>query len=138
MLNGKLYTLNTKEMKKFNFLPILLISALFLTLESCGPVVFSSRLGTPPPPWFYPNRVENVRYMYFPDYQFYYDLSLRNYIYLDNGTWLTVNVLPARFKGYDLKRSRKIRINDYYGDDIRKYHSETTTRRKNINTRRSY
>jgi len=123
-------------MKKFNLLILVFLSVLFLTLESCGPVVFSSRLGTPPPPWFYPNRVEIVRYVYFPDYEFYYDLSLRNYIYLDNGLWVTVNVLPNRFNGHDLKRSRKIRINDYYGDNIKRYHNETTLKRKNLNSKR--
>jgi len=123
-------------MKKFNFLILAFLSVLFLTLESCGPVVFSSRLGTPPPPWFYPNRVETVRYVYFPDYEFYYDLSLRNYIYLNNGAWITVNVLPNRFNGHDLKRSRKIRINDYYGDNIKRYHNETTVKRKNLNSKR--
>jgi len=123
-------------MKKFNLLILVFLSVLFLTLESCGPVVFSSRLGTPPPPWFYPNRVEIVRYVYFPDYEFYYDLSLRNYIYLDNGLWVTVNVLPNRFNGHNLKRSRKIRINDYYGDNIKRYHNETTLKRKNLNSKR--
>lgn len=123
-------------MKKFNFLIIALLSVLFLTLESCGPVVVTSRLGTPPPPWFYPNRVETVRYVYFPDYEIYYDLSLRNYIYLNNGAWITVNVLPTRFKGHDLKRTRKVRINDYYGDNIKKYHSETTIKRKNLSSKR--
>lgn len=123
-------------MKKFNSLILILLSVLFLTLESCGSIVFSSRLGTPPPPWFYPNRVETIRYVYFPDHYIYYDLSLRNYIYLDNGAWITVNVLPARFNGHDLKRSRKIRINNYYGDNIKKYHNETTVKRKKLNSKR--
>lgn len=121
-------------MKKFNCLILVLLSVLFFTLESCGPVVFSSRLGTPPPQWFYPNRVETVRYVYFPDYEFYYDLSLRNYIYLDSGAWITVNILPTRFKGYDLKRTRKVRINNYYGDNIKKYHNNN---RSNLNRRSS-
>lgn len=121
-------------MKKINFLLLVLSSVIFLTLESCGPVVFSSRLGTPPPPWFYPNRIETVRYIYFPDYEIYYDLSLRNYIYFDNNVWLTVDVLPTRFNSYNLRRSKQVRIHNYFGDNIKRYHNEN---RRNINRRSS-
>lgn len=124
-------------MKKINFM-LILIGLIFITFGSCGPVVFSSRLGTPPPPWFYPNRVETVRYVYFPDLFFYYDLSQRNYIYFDNGVWVTVNTLPVRFNGYNLKRSRQFRINDYFGDNIKKYHTETTVKREKTSQKRYY
>ena len=122
-------------MKKVNFI-LVLISVFFITLGSCGPVVFSSRLGIPPPPWFYPNRIETVRYIYFPDHMFYYDLSLRNYIYLDNGAWITVTILPARFKVHNLNRSRQVRINNYFGDNIKKYHKKTTVKRTKKTNRR--
>jgi hypothetical protein len=125
-------------MKKIYLTLILILSVLSLIFESCGSIVVTSRLGTPPPPWFYPNRVETIRYVYFPDFEFYYDLSLRNYIYLDNGVWITASILPSRFKEYNLKRSRKVRINDYYGDNIRKYHNETTSKRKSLRSKRYY
>lgn len=114
---------------------VFLISCVF-TLESCGPVVFSSRLGTPPPPWFYPNRVENVRYMYFPDYNFYYDFTLRNYIYFDNGAWLSVDILPSRYNGINLRRSRQVRIKDFHGDNIKKYHDDHIIKRRTPSTKR--
>ena len=107
------------------------------TFESCGPVVISSRLNAPPPPWFYPNRVETVRYVYFPEYMIYYDLSLRNYIYLNNGAWVTVNVLPARYSGVNLRRSKFVRIRDYRGDNISRYHRESNTTRRRSSTRSS-
>lgn len=110
----------------------LLIGA--LSMESCGPVVISSRLETPPPPWFYPNRVELVRYVYFPEHMIYYDLSLRSYLYLDNNVWVRVNVLPPRYRSINLNRSRYVRIKGYRGDNIRQYHNENNTRR---NTRTS-
>jgi len=94
-----------------------------LTFESCGPVVISSRLGTPPPPWFYPNRVETVRYIYFPDYTIYYDLNYRNYRYLDNGVWITIDALPAKYSHINLRRSKQVRINNYYDDNIQRYHN---------------
>ncbi|MDX1829001.1 MAG: hypothetical protein R3342_05585 [Lutibacter sp.] len=123
-------------MKKVSFFKLLLIGIAFFSLESCGPVVVTSRIGTPPPPWFYPHRAETVRYIYFPDYLIYYDLSLRNYIYFDNGTWLTVNVLPSKFNHINLRRTSQIRIKNYFGDNIRKYHydNRNQTNKRNSNS----
>lgn len=112
-----------------------LVIIIGLMLSSCGPVVFTSRPHTPPPPWFYPHRVESVRYVYFPEHMIYYDLSLRTYIYLDNGVWISAAVLPRRFNGVNLRRSRTVRIRDYHGDDIRRYHKENND--KNTNRRSS-
>lgn len=112
---------------------VFLIISMF-TFESCGPVLISSRPHTPPPPWFYPNRVETVRYIYFPDHMIYYDLSLRTYLYLENGAWISVNILPARFNRINLRRSRTLRIHNYFGNDIRRYHKEN---RDKIESRRS-
>lgn len=111
-----------------------------LSLESCGPVVVTSRLGTPPPPWFYPNRAEVVRYVYFPEQEIYYDFSLRNYVYLDNGIWITADLLPSRYNHVDFRRSHRVRINNYFGDDIKRYHNDNkyrsnTSRRSSVNRR---
>jgi hypothetical protein len=114
-------------MKKVKFIIIVFLLGTFISLESCGPVIISSRPSHPTPPWFYPNRVVNVRYIYFPDYTIYYDLTLRQYIYFDSGAWITVNVLPTRFNGINLRRSKQVRIENYYGNDIRDYHSRTRT-----------
>ncbi|MCK0178393.1 hypothetical protein MWU50_03730 [Flavobacteriaceae bacterium S0862] len=114
-------------MKKAKFISIVFLLGAFLSLESCGPVIISSRPSHPTPPWFYPNRVVNVRYVYFPDYTIYYDLTLRKYIYLDNGDWITVNVLPTRFNGINLRRTKQVRVENYYGNDIKEYHSRTRT-----------
>jgi len=122
-------------MKSAKFISIVILLGAFLSLESCGPVIISSRPSHPTPPWFYPNRVVNIRYVYFPDYTIYYDLTLREYIYLDNGAWISVSVLPTRFNGINLRRTEQVRVQDYYGNDIRDYHSRSRTpiksRRKN-------
>ena len=122
-------------MKSAKFISIVILLGAFLSLESCGPVIISSRPSHPTPPLFYPNRVVNIRYVYFPDYTIYYDLTLRKYIYLDNGAWITVNVLPSRFNGINLRRTKQVRVENYYGNDIREYHSRNRTpvksRRKN-------
>ena len=93
-------------------------------LGGCGPVVISSRPSHPPPPWFYPNRLEVVRYVYFPEYSIYYDLSDRTYLYLDGGTWVRRNALPQRYQHIDLRRSKYERVRDYQAENIKRYHDE--------------
>lgn len=128
-------------MKKRKYLLAILL--FIFIAESCGPVVISSRPEAPPPPWFYPNRIEAVRYVYFPEYMIYYDLSFQNYIYLNNGVWVTVKVLPPRYNYINLKQSRFIRIKNYRGDNISNYHRENNTNqgrsssRNNVRSRRN-
>lgn len=114
---------------------ILLMLAVLL-IASCGSVVLTSKVTTPPPPWYYPNKVETVRYIYFPDYEIYYDFSLNNYLYCTDGEWLHAPVLPKRFYGINLKRSKQLRITNYYGDNIKKYHCETIIKRRNSHPKR--
>ncbi|WP_273565726.1 hypothetical protein [Maribacter halichondriae] len=121
------------------FVPILMLFV-FFGFASCGPVVITSRASNPPPPWFYPNRLEVVRYVYFPEYHFYYDLTARTYLYLDGGVWVRRNVLPPRYRSIDLRRSRYERIRNYNDDNIRRYHEENNANRGRSNrttTRRS-
>ncbi len=113
-------------MKKTIFFYPILIIGMFFSLISCGPVIISSRPSQPPPPWFYPHRVENVRYIYFPEFSIYYDLTFRHYTYFDNGVWINVNVLPPRFNSINFRKTRQVRINNYFGDNIREYHPNNT------------
>ena len=105
----------------------------FLVLASCGPVIFTSRPSNPPPPWFYPNRLEVVRYVYFPEYSIYFDLTARTYLYLDGGVWIRRKVLPSRYSNIDLRRSRYRRIPNYNDDNIRQYHDEYNANRGRSN-----
>lgn len=111
-------------MKTRRILTSFISLALLISLLNCGPVIISSRPNTPPPGWFYPNRVETVRYVYFPDHYIYYDLTLRTYIYLDNGVWISAAILPARYHTINLRRSRQVRVTNFFGNDIARYHKE--------------
>lgn len=122
-------------MKKRNRILKLLVLSAIITLSSCGPIIISSRPNVPPPSWFYPNRVEMVRYVYFPDYLIYYDLSVRSYIYFENGVWITVRTLPDRYNSIDFNRSRFVRIKDYRGNNITKYHTEINRGRSSSNVK---
>ena len=125
---------------KNRILSVAILIMTILSFQNCGPIVISSRPSHPTPPWFYPNRVENVRYIYFPNHSIYYDLSLRTYLYLDNGIWISAGVLPSRFNSINLRRSRRVRIHNYFGDNIRDYHSkhkaESRSRRATATRRR--
>ena len=114
-------------MKTIRLILAIFIIGAITSLESCGPVIVSSGPSYSTPPWFYPNRVLNLRYIYFPDYMVYYDLSLGNYIYFNNGIWLTVKVLPQRFNTINLKRAKRVRVNNYFGNNIAEFH-----RRNNV------
>ncbi|MCK5442744.1 MAG: hypothetical protein KAJ23_12715 [Maribacter sp.] len=107
----------------------LLLFIAFLVLAGCGTVVISSRPNNPPPSWFYPNRLEVVRYVYFPEFSIYYDLSARTYLYLDGGVWVGRNILPPRYRHIDLRQSRYERIRNYNDDDIQRYHDEHNANR---------
>jgi len=123
-------------MRNKRLIPLLLI--IVASLASCGPVVVTSRPNHPPPIWFYPNRLEVVRYVYFPEYSIYYDLTLSNYLYLNNGVWVRANILPPRYRNLNLNRSRYIRVKGYRGDNIRQYHNEKNVRRSSYDkTRKS-
>lgn len=115
-----------------------ILTVTLLLITSCGSVVLTSKVDTPPPRWYYPNKVETVRYIYFPDYEIYYDLYKIDYLYCNEGDWFRAAVLPKRFDGINLKRSKKIRITNYFGNDIKKYHCEIIIKRRNSNPRRYY
>lgn len=122
-----LYAFKTFVMKK------MIIVFGLLVLGSCGPVVISSRPSHRPPSWFYPNRLEIVRYVYFPEFSIYYDLSSHSYLYLDGGIWVRRQVLPPRYSHLDLSRHRYERIKNYQEENIRPYHEEHNTNRGRSN-----
>ena len=125
-------------MKIFKISQRLLLGGFIWLLMGCGPVLITSRPASPPPPWFYPNRLEVVRYVYFPELTIYYDLNTSMYVYLDGGVWIRRKVLPPRYRSYNLRRSRYVRIRDYRGDRIEEYHNNRSNRgRSNLDRSQS-
>lgn len=123
--------MNSRDLVKSALLFIVLV--VLLIASSCGPMVLTAGIAEPPPPWFYPNRLEVVRYVYFPEYQFYYDLSAHTYLYLDGGIWVRRKVLPPRYGNLDLRRSKYERIKGYRSDNIQRYHEEHNVNRGRSN-----
>ena len=55
---------------------------------------------------------ENARYYYIPDIDSYYDISSKNFVYMNNGQWTKSTDVPAAYKEVDLYDSYKVVLHD--------------------------
>jgi hypothetical protein len=56
-----------------------------------------------PPAWApYYNNVNRARYYYFPDIECYYDVWNREFVYLEDGSWMFGATLPPSYSWFDL------------------------------------
>jgi hypothetical protein len=62
------------------------------------------------PAWRVPG-YNYVQYYYLPEIETYYDVSRRQFIYMDNGRWIFSNSLPYRYRSYDLYGGYKVVVN---------------------------
>lgn len=89
-----------KKIRNMVYLAVAFLST--MGLVRCGtPSHVSGSVEYVNPGWA-PPYYAGVRYYYLPDLETYYDLSDREFIYLDNGQWLFSPVLPSLYSGYDL------------------------------------
>lgn len=109
-------------MKKYGLILLALLSIGSFCLNSCGVVTPSSRLLIDSQPGYYSNNIEAVRYYYYPEHMVYFDLSIKKYIYLNDGVWIAATVLPSHFGTLNFRSSHYVKIHNYYGDNIMKYH----------------
>jgi hypothetical protein len=63
-------------------------------------------------PLWGPVGYDYVQYYYIPDIDAYYDVANQDYVYLDNGVWVTSSYLPPRYGNFDLYRAHKVVINE--------------------------
>ena len=67
-----------------------------------------------------------VNYYYMPEYDIYYDVPARRYVYYDGGRWLFAAALPPRFASVNLYSTYKVVLNQpkaykYHNDHKVKY-----------------
>ena len=75
-----------------------------------------------PPPWAPAHGYRaKARYVYFKDYDVYYDHERSIYIVLSGNDWEVTAKLPVVLKGVDLRRAAKVDL-DYSGDDPQSLH----------------
>jgi hypothetical protein len=97
-------------------LKLMMVSAILITMfstSSCGSynyVTTEQQTIYENPEWA-PDYYSGVRYYYLPDLEVYYDLTMREFIYLNNGRWLYSRVLPPMYSYYDLNSGYVIVLN---------------------------
>jgi len=62
-------------------------------------------------PQWGPTGYDHVDYYYLPDVDAYYNVPAKQYVYLNNGSWVWRNSLPSKYSGYDLYNSYKVVMN---------------------------
>lgn len=53
-----------------------------------------------------------VEYYYLPEYELYYDVPHRRYIYLNGGNWVFMPTLPQRFRSINFYSTYKVVVNE--------------------------
>lgn len=101
------YLLNV--MKKFVFfLAILAITSANERIQA--QVSVNINIGSQP--IWGPTGYDNAQYYYLPDLDAYYYVPQQQWIYQQNGRWITTTALPAQYRNYDLYSLHKVVIND--------------------------
>lgn len=82
-----------------------MIFMLLMSMNSCA--VYDQKPGEgvniAPPAWApYYDNVNMVRYYYFPDIECYYDVWNREFVYLEDGSWMFGAALPPSYSWFDL------------------------------------
>lgn len=79
---------------------------------------------TGPPPWAPAHGYRaKTRYVYFTEYNFYYDNNRGVYIYLSGNNWEVSASIPNLFKTVNLTAAVKIDL-DFDADDPQKYNAD--------------
>lgn len=88
---------------------------------------FSVNIGSQPD-WG-PTGYDHVDYYYLPDVDAYYNVSNKQFTYMEGNRWVTRTSLPGRYRNYDLYNGYKVVVNEknpwnrasYYRNNYSKY-----------------
>jgi hypothetical protein len=102
-------TIKTKPliMKK-----VFLIIAIVSGIIAIQPARAQVHLNIVAQPIWGPVGYDYVEYYYLPDIETYYYVPGHQYVYLNNGRWVYVTALPARYRAYNLYNGYKVVINE--------------------------
>lgn len=95
-------------MKKLFFLILLFVSG-FMPSRSLAQININVNIGSQP--LWGPVGYDHVDYYYLPDIESYYYVPRRQFVYLNNGSWVFSLNLPSRYSNYDLYNGYKVVIN---------------------------
>ena len=73
-----------------------------------------------------PTGYDHVDYYYLPDVESYYNVPKHQYMYLNDGKWISSSNLPAKYSNYDLYKGYKVVLNEpqpylHFADHKTKY-----------------
>ena len=90
---------------------IALITGILSLISMSGNAQVSINFNIGSQPLWGPTGYDQAEYYYLPDIETYYYVPKRQFIYMENGTWLHRSSLPARYSRYDLNRGYKVVMN---------------------------
>ena len=88
----------------------ILFAILFFAISVAGNAQIHVNIGLQP--LWGPTGYDYAEYYYIPDLDVYYDVYNQDYVYFDDGRWVTNAYLPGRFGNVDLYRYHKVVINE--------------------------
>ena len=89
----------------------LLLCALLGLILSTEIVAQGKSNGQGPPPWAPAHGFRaKTRYVYFPEYNFYFDIEKRVYIHFQAGKWTVTVDLPTRLGNINLRNASKFEL----------------------------
>lgn len=95
-------------MKKLFFLILFAVSG-FMPSQSSAQISLNVNVGSQP--LWGPTGYDHVDYYYLPDIESYYYVPKRQFVYLNNGSWVFNSNLPASYRNYNLYKGYKVVIN---------------------------
>jgi len=110
-------------MKKLFLISAILGIVALTSNQSNAQVSINVNIGAQPT-WV-PAGYQDVNYYYLPEVQSYYYVPQRQFVYLSGNRWTRSRYLPARYRGYDLHRGRKIVV--YGNSPYRSYNTHRVT-----------
>lgn len=127
IVNSK--TLKDKAMKKKNnFIGFVVL--IVLTLAPSLVLSGQRNENGGPPPWAPAHGYRaKTRHIYFPDYNFYFDVQRNVYIYLEGSNWQVNANIPIMYAGLNLKVAAKVEL-DLNTDTPQKYNVDHIARYK--------
>ena len=113
-------------MKKFIYLSAIIggLGGLFFVQPSQAQVSISINLGTVYPSWL-SSAYQDANYIYMPEYDLYYDLYNKSYVYYDNYKWVSQRNMPKAYQHIDFRTVNKVRVSERNPWDNNAYYRNT-------------
>ena len=90
----------------------LLLTAGFIFQDGQAQVKLKLSVNIGSQPAWGPTGYDHADYYYLPDADSYYDVNAQQFVYSENGQWITARTLPPRYGKVDLYNTYKVVVNE--------------------------